>query len=164
MAEIDSFGRDPNYFEMLQKANASNRCLLCPEEIEKNNPRESILRELGGWVLMRSLFPYKFTESNPEIAEGHILVFTIRHVISPTELNADERNGFWNICETAQNEFGAKTSAIVMRYSTEEDHHSIGASIQHLHAHIITPRFDPVTKRVPGANSPSAEQVKFYFG
>lgn len=160
---IDTFGRVPEYIEMLEEARLKGECLLDIEGFRARSG-EDILHELGGWILARTLYPYPNTIPRDSGAEGHTLIFPERHITSPKEMNSEDIKSAWQLFNDASEIFGAKTGALFFRYSNEGNHVGAGATIDHVHIHVIAPFLEPETGRVPGANSPNTKQVKLWVG
>jgi diadenosine tetraphosphate (Ap4A) HIT family hydrolase len=149
--------RSGEYAAVLAKAAARGECMLDQNAIDRYDLGGSVITRLGGWVLAGSTFPYPH-------AEDHLLAFPERHITSPAELTTPEKIGFWDILDAANELAGVTTAAAAMRYSYENHHEQLGATLKHLHHNILAPVLDPSTGRVPGYGTPSAEVVTIRIG
>lgn len=160
---IDTFGRVPEYIDMLEDAREKGICLLDIDGYRERSSKD-ILNEFGGWILARTLYPYPNTQPRESGIEGHVMIFPERHITSPRDMNSSDILAAWQLFNDASDIYGAKTGALFLRYSNEDNHAGAGATIEHLHMHVLAPYLDPETGRVPGANSPESKQVKLWVG
>ena len=161
--EIDTFGRVPEYVELLKNAQAEGQCLLDPENFYTRQGND-VLQTYGGWILARTLYPYANTEQSRPGIEGHTLIFPEKHIVSPAEMTDEDilaREKLFRICAEI---YGAKTGATFFRYSFDDNHVAAGATLAHLHMHVVTPHLDEDTGRVPGFNSANTKQIKLWVG
>jgi len=164
MVSPENAGRSLAYAELLRDLAARGECPLDPHIYFELTPAENVLRRTGGWILGKASVPYENTEQEKPDVTGHMLLFPERHIVSPDEMTGREQRMFWKMCKIARDDFGAATGAVVLRYSTEGQHAAVGASIAHIHAHLVVPHLEPETGRVPGAGTPDAEVVTVRIG
>jgi hypothetical protein len=160
---IDTFGRVPEYVAMLETARQKGVCLL-DIDVFMETQADSILSRVGGWVLAKSLHPYSNTARASEGIVGHSLIFPERHIVSPADMTSEDVLTQWQLLNECAEIHGAKTGAFFMRFSFDGNFTGSGATIEHIHSHVIAPHLDPETGRVPGANTPQTKQVKLWVG
>jgi hypothetical protein len=160
----ENASRSPEYAAQLADAVRRGECLLDPGAYFASTPPEDVLAYGGGWVLGRAKYPYVNTEQGVAGVVGHMLLFPERHIVTPDEMTDAEQHVYWEMLKVARDDFGAATGAVVMRYSTEGKQVAVGASIDHLHAHILVPHLDEETGRVPGFGTSAAQVVTVSIG
>ena len=85
--------------------------------------------------------------------------------MSPRDLTPKDRQAIWELFDYSITELGVAYGGLAMRFSTDGRHEASGASVVHLHGHIIEPVIDPATGRVPGwvPGSPSPDNCAVMF-
>lgn len=127
--------RDPDYHQVINQIAAEGKCPFCPENFRYH--REPILLEEGGWLLTRSSWPYPGTEH-------HFLLIARAHHEHLAELTAEDWQAIGSLVGWAEGEFQLPGGAVMMRFGATE---RTGATVCHLHAHLIVPQINQETKR-----------------
>ncbi len=128
--------RDPKYKEVMTKMVQDSECPLCPPLPYHPNP---ILREDGLWLITKSGFPYENTEH-------HLLMIAMRHIEQLSDLSANDMKSMIGLAQWAEKEFKFEGGGLTMRFG---DTKFTGATIKHLHAHLIVPELDENGKAKP---------------
>lgn len=126
---------DPYYAqgEYQKKLDATKRCPFCTLEIHK----KPILMEQHGWFITESTWPYDHTAY-------HFLIISRAHKETITELSPTDLDTIFTLAQWAIDKFGIKGGSINLRFG---DTYLNGATIKHLHFHLIVPEIDPATGR-----------------
>lgn len=101
-------------------------CTFCPEYIYREDG-DSVIREMGAWILKKNSFPYENTDV-------HLLVIPKRHIVTISEFTPEEFGELQEIIKKCEEDFSLDSYAFAMRSG---DMSSNGGSIEHIHGHII---------------------------
>lgn len=129
--------------QVMQNIEDSKECPFCPEYLDKYH-REEIIRKGAHWLLTRNQWPYENTDL-------HLLAIATYHAEKLSDLRKGSFDELQDHMVWAENEFQIVAGGIAMRFG-DTSHN--GASVKHLHAHLI----------VPSINKPANEKVKFRIG
>ncbi len=116
---------------------------VCPfdEEFLANYHKQPILRQGTFWTLTLNQWPYEYTRV-------HLLAIARQHVETIDELEAGAAEELFDHVKWAIQEYQIDFGGLAMRFG---DVRHNGASVNHLHAHII----------VPDKDKPADAKVKF---
>lgn len=118
--------RDERYKQIIKEAVAERACPLCPPMKWHPNP---ILRDDGRWLITQN-FP---TYPN---AKFHFLLVRTKHIEELSKLSVKDLSSILKLTKWAMKEFDIKGGGLTMRFG---DTLYTGATIKHLHAHLIVP-------------------------
>ena len=123
------YAKSEDYRAVLEDILARGECPFCPNHLSTWHTKP-ILREEGGWLITESRWPY-------EQAAHHFLVIGGRHLehledIAPSDLAAVHHLMAW-----AAQKFGIPGGALLLRFGNPL---FSGATVRHLHFHLISPR------------------------
>jgi ATP adenylyltransferase len=125
----------------MARLDAAGVCLFCPEELARH-PRQRILLSTRHWTATPNEFPYAGTSA-------HILLIPDQHATDLLELSDEVRADFWVA-------LAAVAQASALRYYglgvRNGDCRLTGATIQHVHAHVLV-----------GSDDESAPPVRMRF-
>lgn len=121
-----------SYKKVLEKIEKSGKCPFCPGNLEFKNP---ILKKYGGWLVKMSDWPYKN-------AQHHFIFIPERHIENFSELIAKDFEAISYLVNWAIKEYKIEGSGFAMRFG---DSKFTGATVKHLHAHLIVPEIDKKT-------------------
>lgn len=116
-------------------------CPFCEENLRKYHG-EPIIREGDHWLVTPSQWPYKNTQR-------HYLMITRSHVEAIEHLPPDAFRELGEILQWLTSEHGVAYGGLALRFG---DAKKTGASVQHLHAHVVQ-----------AADLPEGEKLKFKF-
>jgi ATP adenylyltransferase len=113
---------------------AAGRCFMCYENLtEYENNR--IEFETDHWIITPNAYPYEHTSL-------HLLVIARRHVKTMSDLTHDERADLTEAIVRVEKHWELDSYAFGLRSG---DFRYNGASVEHLHGHIVVGERDPQT-------------------
>lgn len=115
------------YKELLQKELAAHICPLCPEGLKMGS--NEIIRHQAGWNVILNEFAYEHTRI-------HALIIPEVHKTSLPELSPGDMDTVQQLAVWTVEHFQIKGGALTLRFG---DAHYSGASVHHLHFHLISP-------------------------
>lgn len=129
------------YDEQREVMKASAKAGVCPfdEEHLPTYHKTPVLRRGAHWVITENQWPYEHTRV-------HLLAIARRHVESIDELDTGAGEELFDHLRWAIDEYQIDFGGLAMRFGDVKHN---GASVNHLHAHIIVPDKDkPATAKV----------------
>ena len=111
----------------MERAVQNGACPFCREHLEQYHTRP-ILYETEYWVLTENFAPYAGSVV-------HLLLIAKEHVTAPDELSVAAWNDLQTVLAHTRSTFSIPGAALIMRFGDTE---YTGASITHLHAHIVS--------------------------
>ena len=127
------YAKGGEYQRVMVEIQKARVCPLCHMRWHKN----PILRRKGGWFITKSTGPY-------QNADHHFLVIGKRHRESLDTLSANDFRDAIFLMRWAVRTFKIRGGAIALRFG---DTRFTGATICHLHFHLIVPKLDRKKKR-----------------
>ena len=120
---------------MLQNAEETGECPLCPENLSKKN---KILHRVRKWVVAKNLWPY-------DNADTHLILIPVKHLTGIEEISTTDWTDIKNLIGWAKGEYPTfkMGGGLVIRFGTNS-----GVTVRHLHFHLITPITNPETGKV----------------
>ncbi len=125
---------------VMQDIAANAECPFCPENLPTYH-KEPVLREGSQWTLTTNQWPYEFTRL-------HLLAISRYHAESLADLHEGSFDDLQQLFTWAETTYGIAAGGLAMRFG---DVRINGASVKHLHAHLI----------VPDPNKPADAKVRF---
>lgn len=116
---------DSTYAGVINKIAQDGVCPFCPEHLETYHKRPII--EKAFWVITDNMYPYK-------PSKHHRLIIHKSHITHFTEISLE---AWVELKQIADDEMKSRTidgGTFILRFG---DTHFTGASVNHLHAHII---------------------------
>lgn len=132
-----TFAKSEGYGNTIAEIIAAGICPFCPETFLWHP--WPILHRVGNWFITRSGWPY-------ENAEHHFLIIGERHIISDIEMTEEDDMCVKVLTKWAVHKFDLKGWG---RISRSGDTSYTGATVQHLHFHLIQARLGPDGKALP---------------
>lgn len=129
--------------DIMLKISEDKVCPFCPDNIHKYH-KPPILRDGDHWLVTPNQWPYDFTET-------HLLFITKSHVEKLSDLPDGSFQELQGHLSWAEKKYGIKAGSIAMRFG---DVTKNGATVKHLHMHIIQ----------PSADKPEGKSVRFKIG
>ncbi len=125
---------------VMQDIVENQECPFCPEYIDKYH-KQKTLREGKHWRITKNQWPYKYTDI-------HLLAIANYHAEKLSDLKKGAFDELQEHMVWAEKEFKINTGGIGIRFG---DMSGSGATVNHLHAHLI----------VPSADKPADKKVRF---
>lgn len=116
------------YKDVIVNIENRGKCPFCPDNFRYH--KNPVLRKSGGWLITENSWPYKDTRR-------HFIIIADRHMENLAELTASDLAAVKNLADWAVRRFRIKGGALTIRFG---DSDYTGASVCHLHFHLIAPR------------------------
>jgi ATP adenylyltransferase len=116
----------------MRRLEAAGICLFCPEELGRHAGAAAFLRT-EHWTVMPNDFPYAGTSL-------HLMLIPHQHASDLLELGAAAQSDFFTALAAAREQYGFGHYGLGVRNG---DCRYTGATIAHLHAHVIVAPPDP---------------------
>ncbi len=125
---LDNSKRDKEsgYNNVIEQIQKDGVCPFCPEQLEKYH-KNPILRETTSWLATKNMYPYKG-------AALHILFIHKKHIVDISDIRPEAWSEFHTLVSDIEKDFDIKGGTCFIRFG---DTKYTGASVSHLHAHII---------------------------
>ncbi|MBI2590226.1 HIT domain-containing protein [Candidatus Berkelbacteria bacterium] len=127
--------RNSEYQQVIATINKEARCPFCSDNFKYH--KKPILREFKGWMITESSWPYPKTQL-------HLLLIAKAHHERLGELSDADWQAIGQLVAWAEKKFGLPGGALALRFGETR---YTGATVCHLHAHIIVPTVDKITNR-----------------
>lgn len=134
--------RTGEYKKVIEEIATTGKCPFCKENFKYH--KKPIYKKRGGWFLTNNSWPYKNTEN-------HLIILGETHKENFSELTKKDFESVAYLTNWAIKNFKIKGGALAMRFG---DTDYTGASVSHIHFHIISPKVNKKTKRVNSVNFP----------
>lgn len=129
--------RNPQQEAVMENIKEQSICPFCPEHILEIH-QKPILRSGEHWLVTENQWPYERTSI-------HLLAITAYHAESMSDLREGSFDELQQHVLWAEREYSIPSYALAMRLG---DIASNGATVRHLHAHIISPTGEDPEKPV----------------
>ncbi len=138
------YARSPDYRKVLESIEREGKCPFCPDNFKYH--QEKILRRSGDWLITKNSWSYKK-------AQHRLLIICTVHKEHLAELTVEDMAAVLRLAKWAVRKFAIAGGALAFRFG---DTARTGATVCHLHAHLIVPKINKRTGR--------AEPVLFPIG
>jgi len=143
MSFVDpAFAKGDQYSMDIDEIFALGVCPFCPGQMRWH--QKPVIAELSGWIITESSHPY-------ENAEHHFLIIGSRHITSFLEVTAKDWMSVRELAAGVIRDRSLAGGGLVVRFGVTR---FTGATVQHLHFHLIVPEIDPDTDRAKTVNFP----------
>jgi len=122
------YAKTGKYRRDLQEAVKAKECPLCTLRWHTN----PILKKTGGWQITETTQPYK----NSDL---HFLVISKKHKERLEDISKNDLNNIFSLMRWATKKFKIRGGGITLRFG---DSRFTGATIFHLHFHLIVPKLN----------------------
>ncbi len=134
MSEINSYvnldnARSIDQLGVMKDIQDNQECPFCPENLEKYH-KQPIFIKGAHWILTRNQWPYENTDQ-------HLLAIARYHAETFTDLPKGSFDELQEQISWAVSEFQIAAGGLAMRFG---DVSRNGATVRHLHAHLIVPK------------------------
>lgn len=117
--------------DVMKEIAAEEVCPFCEDSLEKYH-KQPILSEGAHWRLTTNQWPYEHTEV-------HLLAIARLHVEKLNDLQPGAGEELIEHFKWAEQEYAVAAGGLAMRFG---DTSRNGATVRHLHAHLIVPKQD----------------------
>ncbi len=129
------FARGREYRGVIRKIAEKGHCPFCPENFKYH--KHPTLRRAGRWFITKSSWPYKNTRF-------HFLILGTAHKEKFEELSLGDWRNITALAGWAIKKFKIRGGGLALRFGETV---YMGATVCHLHAHLIVPNINPKTKK-----------------
>lgn len=116
---------------VMEKIEAGNYCPFCPEHLADTHEKP-IIRKGEHWVFTENRWPYKNTIH-------HWLLIAAYHAETLNDLRSGAFEEYGEHVKWAEREYRIAAGGLAMRFG---DVSGTGATVRHLHGHLIVPKSD----------------------
>lgn len=127
------YAKTDEYRKVLEEINTRGKCPFCPDELPRFH-KEPTLFKIGEWQITRADFPYEDTLE-------HFILLGETHKIDFLQLTDEDWLSVRKLFAWAITEFNLPGGACTLRFG---DPRYTGATVRHLHFHLIVPRVGKV--------------------
>jgi diadenosine tetraphosphate (Ap4A) HIT family hydrolase len=120
--------RTPEQLAEMRRLDAAGICLFCPEHLP-SHPRQQVLASTRHWTATANEFPYQGTSL-------HLLLVPHQHAETLLDLPAAARADFWQALAAVVEKYQLTHYGLGVRNG---DCLFTGATIAHVHAHVLVP-------------------------
>lgn len=132
---------------VMEKIKAEGFCPFCKEHINKSELEPEIKTDFKFWTVRKNRWPYENTRI-------HLLIIHNEHVETIGKVSQEAWKELREISSWAEKEFKLDSGALGLRFGDPKKN---GASVDHLHAHILT-------AQITDKNDPNYKPVRFRAG
>jgi len=127
--------RQGEYKKVIETIATTGKCPFCKENFKYH--KKPIYKKRNGWFLTNNSWPYKNTEM-------HFIILGEKHKENFSELTKKDFESIAFLANWAIKKWKIKGGALAMRFGNTD---YTGASVSHIHFHIISPKINKKTKR-----------------
>lgn len=120
--------KSKDYRRVLEEIQKEGKCPFCPENFKWHS--RPVLKEVGGWFITKTNWPY-------ENARHHFLLICKFHWERFSELSLQDLSDVGRLVNWTCCKFKIKGGALALRFG---DTAYTGATVKHLHFHLIVPK------------------------
>ena len=137
-----TYAKSDEYKKVIATIAEQGDCPFCPENFKHH--KKEILNTDGNWFITENSWPYDGTSH-------HLLLINTQHKEQFAELTPQDFQSVMNLVNWAIKKFELKGGGITLRFGETR---LTGATVCHLHFHLIVPELDPQTNRGKTVNFP----------
>ncbi len=134
--------RKGEYRGVIEKILKTGKCPFCKENFKYH--KKPVFKRKDGWFLTEASWPYKN-------ANCHLMVLGEKHHENFAELKKRDFEAISYLVRFAIKKYKIKGGALAIRFGNTD---YTGASVAHLHFHLISPEINKKTKRSKTVNFP----------
>ena len=124
------YAKSEDYKAVLKAIEQTAKCPFCKENFKYH--RKKILKKENGWLITPSSWPYPDTKY-------HFLLIPEKHKEKPDELNTTDLEALLKLVNWVIGKYKIKGGGLALRFG---DSLYTGASVCHLHFHLMVPKID----------------------
>ena len=134
--------REGEYKRVIEKILKTGKCPFCKENFKYH--KKPIFKRKGGWFLTEVSWPYRN-------AKHHLMILGEKHRENLSELKKRDFEAISYLARFAIKKYKIKGGALAVRFGNTN---YTGASVAHLHFHLISPEINKKTGRSKAVNFP----------
>ena len=134
--------RKGEYKKVIKEIAKTGKCPFCKENFKYH--KKPIFKKKGDWFLTEVSWPYKNTYC-------HLMILGEKHRENFSELKNEDFEAISFLTRFAIKKYKIKGGALAVRFGNTD---YTGASVAHLHFHIISPEINKKTGRTKTVNFP----------
>jgi len=134
--------RKGQYKKVIKKIASTGKCPFCKEDFKYHE--KPVFKQRNGWFLTENSWPYKNSRY-------HLIIICDKHKENFSELTKKDLESVNFLANFAIKKYKIKGGALAMRFG---DTDYTGASVAHLHFHIISPKINKKTGRARTVHFP----------
>ena len=134
--------RKGEYKKVIAKIASTGKCPFCKENFKYH--KKPILKQKDDWLLTEASWPYKNTRC-------HLMILGEKHRENLPELKKEDFGAISYLAKWAIKKYKIRGGALAARFG---DTDFTGASVAHLHFHLISPERNQKTKKTKTVNFP----------
>ncbi|MBU4350801.1 HIT domain-containing protein [Candidatus Parcubacteria bacterium] len=134
--------KNKEYRRVLKEIVKTDKCPFCKENLKYHRKPE--IKRKASWSLTENSWPYKN-------ARYHLIILGNKHKVDFSELTKKDLEEVAYLTRWAIKKYNIKGGALTVRFG---EANITGASVSHLHFHLISPQRDSKTKKVKIVNFP----------
>lgn len=137
-----SNARPGEYKSIIEKIAKTGKCPFCPENFKYH--KKPILKRRENWFITEGSWPYKN-------AKVHLIILGLNHRENLLELKKRDVEAILYLIHFGIKKYKIKGGALAVRFGNTN---YTGASVAHLHFHLISPEINKKTKRARAVDFP----------
>ncbi|MFH1551295.1 MAG: HIT domain-containing protein [bacterium] len=130
------FAKSKNYKEVLDAIEKTGKCPFCRENFKYH--KKIILKKEKGWFVTKNSWPYKNTEH-------HFIIISEKHKEEFDELDSYDFEAVLKLVNWTIKKYKIKGGGLTLRFG---DFTYTGATVCHLHFHLIVPKINKKNNKV----------------
>ncbi len=142
-AGIDKrFAKTKDYRQTLEKIIKTDKCPFCPDNFKYH--KRPILKKHKGWLATENSWPYKDTKH-------HFIFIAQEHKTNFSDLTDQDFQAVIFLVNFIIEEYKIEGGGLTLRFGEQK---YTGATVKHLHFHLIVPNLNPKTELAKTINFP----------
>jgi ATP adenylyltransferase len=134
--------RKGEYKQVIEEIALTGKCPFCKENFKYH--KKPIIKRKNDWLLTKVSWPYKNTNC-------HLIILGEKHRENILQLKNKDIEDVFFLAKFAIKKYKIKGGALAVRFGNTE---YTGASVSHLHFHLISPEINKKTKKSKTVNFP----------
>jgi len=130
------YAKTSDYGNVLKIIDSTNKCPFCKENFKYH--KKPIIRREKKWFITENTWPYKNSQY-------HFIIIAEKHKEEFSELTQSDFETVSKLANWAVKKYKIKGGGLTMRFG---DSDYTGATVNHLHFHLIVPKFNNKKKKV----------------
>lgn len=133
---VDScYAKNQEYRRVIGKIASDGECPFCPSHFRHH--RKKILQREGSWFITENSWPYEKTRK-------HLVIIGTTHKENLSEVTPEDMTSILRLLQWAVRRFKISGGGFAMRFGQTR---YTGATVCHLHAHLIVPQLNRTSRR-----------------